>query len=132
MPIYKKGDNIDCKNYITIALIPNDASKIVLVIIHQRMQSYYEQELCETQAGFRKGNGPSDQIVNMRLIYGTQIEHNKNVCSCVIDYSKAVDSVDFELTWRTLLYVVIPKYLVDCLKDLPGIPKSDSRSRDNS
>ena len=44
VPIYKKGDKMDCKNYRTIALIPH-ASKIVLGIIHQRMLSYYEQEL---------------------------------------------------------------------------------------
>ena len=43
-PIYKKGDNMDCKNYRTIALIPH-ASKIVLGIIDQIMLSYYEQEL---------------------------------------------------------------------------------------
>ncbi len=57
MPIYKKGDKMDCKNYRTIVLISH-ASKIVLSIIHQRMLSYYEQELSETQAGFRKDNGP--------------------------------------------------------------------------
>ena len=36
VPIYTKGDKMDCKNYRTIALIPH-ASKIVLGIIHQRM-----------------------------------------------------------------------------------------------
>ena len=108
---------MDCKNYRTIALIPH-ASKIVLGIIHQRMLSYYEQELSETQAGFRKDNGTRDQIMNMRLICEKQIEHSKNVYCCFIDYSKAFDCVDFELMWRTLLSFGIPKYLVECLKDL--------------
>ena len=114
---YKKGDKMDCKNYRTIALIPH-ASKIVFGIIHQRMLSYYEQELSETQAGFRKDNGTRDQIMNMRLICEKQIEHGKNVYCCFIDYSKAFDCVDFELMWRTLLSFGIPKYLVECLKDL--------------
>ena len=117
VPNYKKGDKMDCKNYITIALIPH-ASKIVLGIIHQRMLSYYEQELSETQAGFRKDNGTRDQILNMRLICEKQIEHSKNVYCCFIDYSKAFDCVDFELMWRTLLSFGIPKYIVECLKDL--------------
>ena len=117
VPIYKKGDKMDCKNYRTIALIPH-ASKIVLGIIHQRMLSYYEQELSETQAGFRKDNGTRDQIMNMRLICEKQIEHSKNVYCCFIDYSKAFYCVDFELMWRTLLSFGIPKYLVECLKDL--------------
>ena len=117
MPIYKKGDKMDCKNYRTIALIPH-ASKIVLGIIHQRMLSYYEQELSETQEGFRKDNGTRDQIMNLRLISEKQIEHSKNVYCCFIDYSKAFDCVDFELMWRTLLSFGIPKYLVEGLKDL--------------
>ena len=114
MPIYKKGDKMDCKIYITIP----HASKIVLGMIHQRMLSNYEQELSETQAGFRNDNGTLDQIMNMRLICEKQIEHNKNVYCCFIDYSKAFDCVDFELMWRTLLSFGIPKYLVECLKDL--------------
>ena len=101
----------------TIVLI-HHASKIVLGIIHQRMLSNYEQELSETQAGFGKDNGTLDQIMNMRLICEKQIEHNKNVYFCFIDYSKAFDCVDFELMWRALLSVGIPKYLVECLKDL--------------
>ena len=117
VPIYRKGDKVDCKNYRTIALIPH-ASKIVLGIIHQRILSYYEQELSETQAGFRKDNGTRDQIMNMRLICEKPIEHNKNVYCCFIDYSKAFDCVDFELMWRTLLSFGIPKYIVEYLKDL--------------
>ena len=117
MHIYKKGDKMDCNIYSTIALIPH-ASKIVLCIIHQSMLSYYEQKLGETQAGFRKYNGTRDQIMNMRLICEKQIEHNKNVHCCFIDYSKAFDCVDFELMWKTLLSFGIPKYIVKCLKDL--------------
>ena len=113
----RKGTKMDCNNYRTIALIPH-ASKIVLGIIHQRMLSYYEQELSETQAGFTKDNGTRDQIMNLRLICEKQIEHSKNVYCCFIDYSKAFDCVVFELMWRTLLSFGIPKYLVECLKDL--------------
>ena len=131
MLIYKKGDKMDCKNYRTIALIPH-ASKIVLGIIHQRMLSYYEQELSETQSDFRKDNGTRDQIMHLRLICEKQIEHNKNVYFCFIDYGKAFDCVEFELMWRTLLSLLsvgIPKYLVECLKYLY---QNQSRRRDSS
>ena len=106
VPIYKKGDKMDCKNYSTYPTC------------HQRMLSYYEQELSETQAGFRKDNGTRDQIMNMRPICEKQIEHSKNVYCCFIDYSKAFDCVDFELMWRTLLSFGIPKYLVECTANL--------------
>ena len=56
--------------------------------------------------------------MNMRMIGEKQIEHNKNVYCCFIDYSKYFSCVDFELMWRTLLSFGIPKYIVECLKDL--------------
>ena len=117
VPIYKKWDKMDCNNHRTIALIPH-ASKIVLGIIHQRMLSYYEQDLSETQAGFRKDIGTRHQITNTRLICEKQTEHNKNVYCCVINYRNAFDCVDFKLMWMTLLSFGIPKYLVECLSDL--------------
>ena len=82
------------------------------------MLGYYEKECFETQAGFRKDNRTRDQIMNMWLLCEKQIEHNKNVHACFIDYSNAFDCVDFELMWRTGLYFGIPNYLVECLKDL--------------
>ena len=82
------------------------------------MLSYCEQELSETQAGFRKDNGTRDQITNTRLICEKQTEHNKNVYCCVINCRNAFDCVDFKLMWRTLLSFGIPKYLVECLSDL--------------
>ena len=66
----------------------------------------------------KQDNGTPDQIMNMRLICEKQIEHSKNVYCCFIDYSKVFDCIDFELMWRTLLSFGIPKYLVECLKDL--------------
>ena len=107
MPIYKKGDKLDCKNNRTIALVSH-ASKIVLDTIHQR----------------RKDNKTRDQIMNMMC--EKQTEHNKNVYCCFIDYRKAFDCVDFELPWMTLLSVGIPKYLVGVLER--PIPKSNCRS----
>ena len=56
--------------------------------------------------------------MNMRLICEKHNEHKHNVYGGFVDYSKAFDCVDFELMWRTLFSFGIPKYLVECLKDL--------------
>jgi hypothetical protein len=56
IPIFKKGDAKDCGNYRTIALISH-TSKILLKILHKRMESTVERELPANQAGFRKGRG---------------------------------------------------------------------------
>jgi len=41
------------------------ASKVMLKILHTRIQYYMNQELADIQAGFRKGGGTRDQIVNI-------------------------------------------------------------------
>ena len=51
-------------NYCTIALISR-ASKVMLKILQASLQQYVNQELPDVQAGFRKGTGTRDQIVNI-------------------------------------------------------------------
>ena len=51
-------------NYCTIALISH-ASKVMLKILQASLQQYVNQELPDVQAGFRKGRGTRDQIVNI-------------------------------------------------------------------
>ena len=40
----------------------------MLKILQARLQQYVNQELPDVQAGFRKGRGTRDQIVNIRWI----------------------------------------------------------------
>ena len=54
-----------CSNYRTIALISH-ASKVMLKILQARLQQYMNCKLPDIQAGFRKGRGTKDQIVNIK------------------------------------------------------------------
>ena len=63
----KKGNAKECSNYHTIAFISH-ASKVMLKILQPRFQQYVYRELPDVQAGFRKGRGTRDQIVNIRWI----------------------------------------------------------------
>ena len=62
--IPKKGNAKECSNYRTVALISH-ASKVMLEILQARLQQYVNRELPDVQAGFRKGRGTRDQIVNI-------------------------------------------------------------------
>ena len=64
IPIPKKGSTKECASHWMIALI-SPASKIMLQILHARLQDYMNQELPDVQAGFRKGRGTRDQIANI-------------------------------------------------------------------
>ena len=61
IPIPKKGNAKECLNYCTIALISH-ASKVMLKILHARLQQYTNRELPDVQADFRKGRGTRDQM----------------------------------------------------------------------
>ena len=64
IPISRKGIAKECSNYHTIALISH-ASKVMLKILQARLQQYVKHERPDVQAGFRKGRGTRDQIVNI-------------------------------------------------------------------
>ena len=51
----------ECSNFWTIALISH-ASKVMLKILHARLQHYMNQELPDVQVGFRKGREPETKL----------------------------------------------------------------------
>ena len=85
--IPKKGNAKECSNYRTIALISH-ASKVMLKILQARLQQYMNRELPDVQAGFRKGRGTRDQIVNIRWIMEKAREFQKNIYFCLMTMPK--------------------------------------------
>ena len=79
-------------NYCTIALI-SYASKVMLKILQDGLQQYINHELLDVQAGFRKGRGTTDQIVNICWITEKAREFQKNIYFGFIDYVKTFNCV---------------------------------------
>ena len=101
IPIPKKGNAKECSNYHIIALISH-ASKVMLKILHARLQEYAKCELPDVQAGFRKGRGTRDQIANICWIFEKASEFQKNIYICFIDYAKTFGCVDHSRLWKIL------------------------------
>ena len=59
--------------------------KVMLKIIHARLQQYVNCELPDVQAGFRKRRGTRDQIANIPGIMEKAREFQKNIYFCFID-----------------------------------------------
>ena len=97
----------------------------MLKILQARLQQYMNRELPDVQAGFRKGRGIRDQIVNFRWIMEKAKEFQKNIYFCLIDYAKAFDFVDHSKLWKLLKEMEIPDHL-------PCFLKSVCRSGSNS
>ena len=91
----KKGSTEECANHWTITLNYH-ASKVILKILHVRLQHYVNQELPDVQPGCKKGRGTRDQIANIHWIIEKAREIQKNIYLCFIDYAKAFDCVDHD------------------------------------
>ena len=76
--IPKKGNVKECSNYCTVALISH-TSKVMLKILHARLQQYMNWELPDVQAEFRKGRGTGEQIANIHWIIEKVKEFQKNI-----------------------------------------------------
>ena len=74
------------------------------------------QELPDTQAGFRKGRGTRDQIANIHWIIDKTREYQKNIC--FIYYTTAFDCVDRNKLWKTLKEMGVPDHLICLLRNL--------------
>ena len=71
----------------TIAFI-SCASKVMLKILHARLQHFVNQELPDVQAGFRKRKGTRDQIANILWIIEKAREFWKNIYLCSLTILK--------------------------------------------
>jgi hypothetical protein len=67
IPLHKKGPTTLCDNYRLIALISH-ASKIMLYILQARLNAFLHCEIAPEQAGFVKGRGTREQILNARQL----------------------------------------------------------------
>ena len=75
-------------------------------------------ELPDVQAGFRKGRGTRDQIVNIHWIIEKAREFQKNINFCFIEYAKAFDCVDHNKVRKILQEMGIPDHLTCFLSNL--------------
>ena len=87
----------------------------MLKILQASLQQYVNRELPDVQAGFRKGRGTRDQIVE---IIEKAREFQKNIYFCFTDYSKAFDCVDHNKLWKILKKMGIADHLICLLRNL--------------
>ena len=93
IPIPKKGSTKECSNQRTVVVI-SLASKVMLKILHAKLQHYVNQELPDVHTGFEKGRGTRDQIANIHWIIEKAREFQKIISLCFINTGKVFDCVD--------------------------------------
>ena len=115
IPVHKKGDKLDCKNYRGISLL-EAAYKILSKILLNRLKKYSEEIVGDHQAGFMKGRSTTDHIFVLKDVISKYWEFNKTVYILFVDFSKAYDSIARQKMWSLLNKCKIPQKLINLIK----------------
>ena len=103
-PIHKSGPVNSPENYRAIALI-NCLCKIFINILTIRLTDWAEthQVIDESQAGFRKGYGTTDNIFSLHALVQKYLCRKKGRFYCIfIDFKRAFDSIQHANLWYSL------------------------------
>ena len=113
--IGKKGDTSHCSNNRGITLW-STTSKLLQIILLQRLSNGLEQLLRENQCGFRQNRSCIDQIYSLRCIIHNCIEFNIPLYINFVDFKAAFDSIDRQFIWRSLQHYGLPDKYIRIMK----------------
>ena len=101
VPMPKKGNLSLCDNWRGISLL-DVVGKVVARILQERLQKLAEDELPESQCGFRAERGCADMIFTVHQLIEKSWEHKSKAFFTFIDLKKAYDSIPRKAMWLAL------------------------------
>lgn len=115
--LFKKGNKHDCNNYRGITLL-NICSKILSLILLDRLQDSIEPYIRGEQAGFRPSRSCIDQINTLRIILEQASEWRSPIYLLFIDFEKAFDKINRNIIWKILATNGIPDKIINIIKNM--------------
>ncbi|KAL1446569.1 hypothetical protein WDU94_003622 [Cyamophila willieti] len=128
IPLPKKNKAKNCADFRTISLISH-SSKILLSLIRERITKRIEQNLTETQMGFRAGKGCRDGITALRVMLERSVEMKVDVFLAFVDFEKAFDNLKHESLKDILEEIDIPKAELRLIENLYWNQKGKVRTK---
>ena len=98
IPIFKKGDQQDCKNYRPFSLL-SSISKIIEKLVHRQLYGFVEfnKYLYTNQFGFRNLHSTNHALNIITEKKKKAIDNGEITCRVFLDLQKAFDTVDHEI-----------------------------------
>lgn len=90
--IPKKPHATTCSDHRTIALMSHTL-KVFLKIIHSRIVKTLENEISDTQFGFRNGMSTREALFGLNVLAQRCLDMNHDIYLCFVDFEKAFDKV---------------------------------------
>lgn len=100
--VSKKPNPRECSDYRTIALMSHTL-KLFLKIIHKRIYRKLEEDMSNTQFGFREGLGTREALFGINVLFQRCLDMNQDVFACYIDFEKAFDKVKHDKLHQLLI-----------------------------
>ena len=92
--------------------------KIFLRTIHARIRKVCEEELDESQFGFRQGFGTREALLAVNVLFQKCRDQRKDVFACFLDYEKTFDRIKHEEMIEILKDLGINSYDLRIIKNL--------------
>ena len=96
IPIYKKADNLQKKNYRPVSLL-SSVSKIFEHVINNQLQVLSDRVLSKHISAYRKGHCTQSVLLYLTEKLKQALDNKQKVGTVLMDLSKAFDSLPFDL-----------------------------------
>ena len=113
--MYKKGDPEDPENYRPLSLL-NTLSKTLAAIIKNKIEKEVEDQIGETQFGFRKGKGTTQAIYVARRIQEFAERNGLRAQFIFLDWEKAFDKISHKYLIKALESYGLPRGIIGMIK----------------
>ena len=115
VPVPKKEYLCLCDNWRGMSLL-DVVGKVLAKVIHQRLQTIVEEEVADSQCGFRCNRGCNDMIFCARQLIEKAVEYNTKAFLLFVDLRKAYDSLPREAMWMILSKYGVPEKLISIIR----------------
>ena len=103
IPVYKKGDQLDCSNYRPISLLSN-ISKVFEKAMYSRLFYFLNKYNClyKKQFGFQNSHSTNHALITITETIREALDRNEYSCRVFLDFQKAFDTVNHDILTSTL------------------------------